>query len=200
MLVCNDDDQVGGTDLPQAVRAARPCEDCRPGANDGPCAVQGDLASAAHDVVDLVLLLAVVSDRGARVKRAFTKHQLQVRSLREEGVRGRLAAAVVRARLLRCDGGVALDKRAPLQWRNWSGATAAELWEQEAEADRSRDRDTQHRSSLGLTAPSFRRLLGSADLDDPNEHSGAVVAGNRVEQLTCHSEPGAVGRSKLRPE
>src|SRR5713101_1051161 len=119
LLVCDDDDQVVGTDLPQAVRAARPCEDCRPGANDGPFAVQGELASAAHDVVDLVLLLAVVSDRGAMVKRAFTKHQLQVRSLRKKGVRRRFSAAVVRARLLRCDGGVVLDERPPLQWRNW---------------------------------------------------------------------------------
>ncbi len=47
---------------------------------------------------------------------------------------------------------------------------------------------------------SFKRLLGSADLDDPNEYPRAVVTANRMEELTCHSEPGAVDRAELRPQ
>ena len=42
-------------------------------------------------------------------------------------------------------------------------------------------------------------MLGSADLDDPHEYARAVVATNRMEELTCHSEPGATSRAKLRP-
>ena len=47
--------------------------------------------------------------------------------------------------------------------------------------------------------PTFKRLLGGADLDDPQEYSRAVVATNRVKELTRDSEPRAVGRSELRP-
>ena len=52
---------------------------------------------------------------------------------------------------------------------------------------------------LTACAASFKRLLGGADLDDPQEYSRAVVATNRVKQLTRDSEPRAVGRSELRP-
>jgi len=56
-----------------------------------------------------------------------------------------------------------------------------------------------HRTDHERADTSALRLLGGADLDDPQEYSRAVVATNRVKQLTRDSEPRAVGRSELRP-
>src|SRR2546428_10463462 len=76
LLIGDDDDQVLGASLLQAVRAARPRQDCRTRTNDRPAAGQGELASAAQDVVDLVGELTVVSDRAATVEYPFANDQL----------------------------------------------------------------------------------------------------------------------------
>jgi len=67
LAVRNDENEVIGTDLPQAMRAAGPGQDGCPGTNHRSLPVQGEFARAAQDVIDLVDILMVVPDRGATV-------------------------------------------------------------------------------------------------------------------------------------
>src|SRR5690348_12835334 len=57
-------------------------------------------AAAAEDVINLVLALQVIADRRSRLERALPEYETEVRRLPEERIAHRLAAAVVRARLI----------------------------------------------------------------------------------------------------
>src|SRR2546422_7191999 len=107
----DDDHEILGTDLFEAVRAAGAREDRRARRDVVALAVERQLSFAAQHVIDLVLGLRVQSDPRAGMQRALAEDQRQPRRLCEERVPDRLPAAVVRARFLFGDVGVALDHR-----------------------------------------------------------------------------------------
>src|SRR5207247_8371777 len=95
----NDDDEILGACLLQAVRAARTRQDrgARPDCMLLP--VERQLTASTEHVVHLVDFLLVRADRRTRMQRAFAKNERGVRRLGEERIAGGFAAAIVRSGL-----------------------------------------------------------------------------------------------------
>src|SRR5688572_21198926 len=89
-LVVDQDHEVFAPGLPQAVRTAGAREDRGTGRDVHRLPVQRHRASAAEDVVDLVLLLFVQADARSRLERALAKHQSQLWHVPEERIPDRL--------------------------------------------------------------------------------------------------------------
>src|SRR5690349_1915989 len=93
------------------MRASRPREDRRSGADDVLLAIERQLPLPAQHVVNLVLFLLVLSDSGARMQGTLAKDEREVARGLEERIADRLTASIVRARLALRDQRVVLDQR-----------------------------------------------------------------------------------------
>src|SRR4029453_13786089 len=91
------------------MRAAGAREDGVSRADVERLAVDCHLATAAEDVVDLILLLQVVADSGAWLEGGLPENQLHPGRFIEEGVANCLSSTIVRTGFLFRDVAVALE-------------------------------------------------------------------------------------------
>src|ERR1043166_7890570 len=99
------------------MRAARARQNRRSWSYDRVHSVQGQDAGSADDVIDLIFVLPVVSDRRPCMQCPFAEDQTELGRVGKERIRGRLATAIVRSgfglgqRRIALDDGRSLDRR-----------------------------------------------------------------------------------------